>query len=82
MLVSPMLLGAFQPRKPAPGEPAPDFPWDGNQELSSIVLCPATHCVSQQDPVVGLRWLKSSERHGRDMRRRGPSTPRYEPSFL
>src|ERR1700760_4419447 len=28
------------------------------------------------DPVVGLRWLKSSEQHGSIKRPRGPSTPR------
>jgi nicotinamidase-related amidase len=35
-------------------------------------------CVPQQDPVLGLRWSKSSEQHGRDKHRRGPSTPRIK----
>jgi hypothetical protein len=29
-----------------------------------------------EDPVLGLRWPKSLEQHGRDKHRRGPSTPR------
>jgi hypothetical protein len=33
-----MPLGAFQPPKPAPGEPATVFPWSREQELLRLVM--------------------------------------------
>jgi hypothetical protein len=41
MLVLPMLFGAFQPPSPHLAAPPRSFPGAENQELASILLCPA-----------------------------------------
>ena len=74
MPILPMLLGAFQPPKPAPGGPATVFPGVEIQELPSISLClaatstfpAAIHAgfTLQQILFSGVWWLKSSEKHG------------------
>ena len=41
MLILPMLLGAFDHRRPRKGTLPPAFPGPKNHELASILLCPA-----------------------------------------
>jgi hypothetical protein len=65
VLVSQMLLGAFKP---------PKHTGRTRYELS---LGPRPKNLLAADPVLGLRWSKSSEQHGENKHRRGPSTPRY-----
>jgi hypothetical protein len=50
------------------------FPW--GRERKEVPL--TFKCVSQQNSVVGCRWLKSSQQHGSIKRPRGPSTPRHK----
>ena len=73
MLILPMPFGAFQPPKAAPGGPT-SFPraenkncwhlaksagWRFEKKLSLIRTT-----RTEFDPVLGLRWSKSSEQHG------------------
>ena len=59
VLISPMLLGAFQPAKPAPGGPPRSFPEGENQGLASTSLCSAATSHSPQ-PVHARFTLASS----------------------
>jgi hypothetical protein len=74
VLILPMPFGAFQPLKPAPGGPATIFPWGRQQGDVPLTI----KWVLQQDPVLGLRWLKRLEQHEQDKHPRGPSTPRHQ----
>jgi hypothetical protein len=51
---------------------------DGAKEVELLVRGPNPGKTVTGPPRCGLRWLKSSERHGQDKRPRGPSTPRHQ----
>jgi hypothetical protein len=74
MLILPVLFGAFHPPSPHRAGPPRSFPGAENQELASVLLCPAptsTFCTGDHqvriaaDPVVGLRWSKAPSSVGK-----------------
>jgi hypothetical protein len=56
VLILPMLLGAFQPLKPAPGGPTTVFPWGREQEL--LALC--SICNAHPGLASSIRHVKSA----------------------
>jgi hypothetical protein len=44
----------------------------------TLYIAVTIKCVPPEDPVLGLRRLKSLEQHGQDKHLRGPSTPRHQ----
>jgi hypothetical protein len=65
VLVLAMPLGPFSTTKGHTGRTRHD-----------LFLEPRSKNLLAEDPVLGLRWPKSSEQHGKHKHRRGPSTPR------
>jgi hypothetical protein len=85
MLILPMPFGAFQPPMPARGEKKLNLIRTINPEFKNLAhtwgwktitvhekdISVTIKCVPQKDPVLGLRWSKSSEQHRQDRHPRG-----------